>query len=51
MIETLKASFVNGVGIGLGFGAVLLVARMISDFVRGLYESESESDDEELKGG
>lgn len=38
MIESLKASFVNGVGIGLGIGAVLLVARMVSDFLQGLFE-------------
>jgi hypothetical protein len=46
MIETLKAAFVNGVGIGLGLGAVLLVARMVSDFVRGLFERDDEEKDE-----
>ena len=45
MVDTFKASFVSGVGIGLGIGAGLLVARMILDYVRGLYEGER--DDEE----
>lgn len=40
MIEALKESFVRGVGTGLGIGVVLLAARMVSDFVQGLFEKD-----------
>jgi len=38
--EALKDSFVQGVGIGLGVGAVLLVARMVSEFLQGLFSKD-----------
>jgi hypothetical protein len=32
----------NGVGIGLGIGVVLFVARIVSDFLRGLFDIDDD---------
>jgi len=44
MIEALKEPFINGIGIGLGIGVVLLVARMVSEFLRGLFEKDEKEE-------
>ena len=40
MIEEFKQSFVQGLGMGLGIGIVFLGARMISEFLQGLFEKD-----------
>ena len=37
--------FVSGIGIGLGIGVVLVVARMVSDFLLGLFEKDDEPEE------
>ncbi len=40
-------TFVSGLGIGLGIGVVLVGARMVSDFLLGLFEKDDEPDGDE----
>lgn len=39
-MNLLKTAFVEGIGMGLGIGAVFLGARVISEFVRGLFDKD-----------
>lgn len=42
MMASLTESFVSGLGVGLGIGVVLVLARMVSDFLLGLFEKDDE---------
>jgi len=43
MIELFKQSFVQGLGMGLGIGVVLLGGRMVSEFLQGIFEKDGEN--------